>query len=478
MTTAVGAFVLTAGIVTQATDGRLAAGSSDQSFESVSTDSRTVGQGALFIALRGERFNGHAFVGDVIARGAAGVVIEASELSAVRDAIAAGGSTPVIVAVSDTLVALQALGQDVRRRSGARVVAITGSAGKTTTKEVTADLLASRYQVFRNKGNLNNHIGLPLSLLELRHGPDVAVVELGMNHAGEIRMLVGIAEPDVRVWINVGDAHIGHFGSREALADAKAEILEAATSSTVVVAAADDPLVMARVATFQGRVITFGEAGGAAVRATAIVDRGFDGTTAEVETSAGTLHLSVPLAGHAQLSNVLAAVAVAVEFQVPAASIENRVSALRPVARRGASTMLANGARLIDDSYNASPAAVRAMLAALGATPVLGRRIAVLGEMLELGASAHGLHAACGLTAATSGLDELVVVGGAAADGLVDGALAGGFPAEHIHRFADSASARDAVAALVGPRDIVLVKGSRGTRTDLIADHLIGRADA
>jgi len=474
----VGAFVLTAGIVTQATGGRLAAGRADQTFESVSTDSRTIGAGALFIALRGDRFDGHAFVGDVIARGAAGAIVDERELAAVRDALAASGSTAVLVGVPDTLVALQALGQDVRRRSGAKVVAITGSAGKTTTKEVTADLLASRYRVFRNKGNLNNHIGLPLSLLELRHGPDVAVVELGMNHAGEIRTLVGIAEPDVRVWINVGDAHIGHFGSREALADAKGEILEAATPSTVVVAAADDPLVMARVATFQGRVVTFGEARDATVRATTVVDRGFDGTTAEVATPAGRLHLSVPLAGRAQLSNVLAAIAVAIEFQVPGSSIENRVSALRAVARRGASVELPNGARLIDDSYNASPAAVRAMLATLGETPVMGRRIAVLGEMLELGASAHALHAACGLTAAPSGLDELVVVGGPAADGLVDGALAGGFPASHIHRFTDSASARDAVAALVGPRDIVLVKGSRGTRTDLIADHLLGRTGA
>jgi UDP-N-acetylmuramoyl-tripeptide--D-alanyl-D-alanine ligase len=477
VTTAVGAFVLTAGIVSQATGGRLAAGSADRPFESVSTDSRTVGAGALFIALRGERFDGHAFVADVLARGASGAVVEESAVAALGDIGVADGSA-AIVAVPDTLVALQALGQDVRRRSGARVIAITGSAGKTTTKEVTADLLASRYRVFRNKGNLNNHIGLPLSLIELRHGPDVAVVELGMNHAGEIRTLVGIAEPDMRVWINVGDAHIGHFGSREALADAKGEILEAATPSTVVVAAADDPLVMARVAKFPGRVVTFGEARDATVRATTIVDRGFDGTTAEVAAPAGTLHLSVPLAGRAQLSNVLAAVAVALELHVPVASIENRVSELHAVARRGASAALPNGARLIDDSYNASPAAVRAMLAALGETPVMGRRIAVLGEMLELGTAAHALHAACGLTAATSGLDELVIVGGPAADGLVDGALAGGFPVSHIHRFADSVSAREAVAALVGPRDLVLVKGSRGTRTDLIADYLLGRTGA
>jgi UDP-N-acetylmuramoyl-tripeptide--D-alanyl-D-alanine ligase len=384
----------------------------------------------------------------------------------------AGAIAAAVIVVPDTLAALQALARAIRRASGARVVAITGSAGKTTTKEVTADLLEARYRVFRTRGNLNNHIGLPLSLIELRHGPDVAVVELGMNHAGEIRALVAIAEPDVRVWTNVGDAHIGYFGSREAVAAAKAEILEAPQPGAVVVANADDPLVMRHAGSSAMRVVTFGEAAGADVRAADVVDRGYDGTTARVETPAGPLRLDVPLPGRAHLQNVLAAVAVAVELDVDRDLIRTRVASLRPVPRRGASMRLANGARVVDDSYNASPAAVQAAIATLAATAADGRRILVLGDMLELGAASPGLHRACGETAAAAGLDVVIAIGGADADAVAQGAMAGGLPAASVLRYPDSASAAPAVAALVRSGDLVLIKGSRGTRTDLVADRL------
>jgi UDP-N-acetylmuramoyl-tripeptide--D-alanyl-D-alanine ligase len=462
VTPIVSALVLTAGIVATATGGRLIAGASSREFHGVSTDSRTIAPGALFVALRGDRFDGHKFVAGALARGAAGVLASAP-VSAIAVAV---------ISVPDTLEALQRLGHDIRRRSGARVVAITGSAGKTSTKEVTAELLGTRYVVFRNRGNLNNHIGLPLSLTELAAGQDVAVVELGMNHPGEIRTLVGIAEPDVRVWTNVGDAHIGFFGSREAIARAKAEILERATPSTVVVANADDPLVMSHVGTFTGRRVTFGESPAADIRASQVVDRGFDGTTAEIVTPVGRAQFTVPLAGRAQLSNVLAATAVALEFKIPLEDVVARVKTLAPVARRGAITTLPSGARLVDDSYNASPAAVSMMLAALAATPTSGRRIAVLGEMLELGDQAIALHDASGRAAARAGVDVLVVIGGPPADGLAAGASAAGLDRSRIHRFADSASAAEPVARLVAPGDLVLVKGSHGTRTDIVADRL------
>jgi UDP-N-acetylmuramoyl-tripeptide--D-alanyl-D-alanine ligase len=456
--------VLTAGLVAEATGGRLASGAADRVCHSVSIDSRTIEPGALFIALRGDRFDGHDFVGDAIRRGAAAVLVS-------RAPGAADGAA--VIAVGDTLRALHDLARAVRRRSGAQVVAITGSAGKTTTKEVTAAFLSARYRVFRNQGNLNNHIGLPLSLLELRHGPEIAVVELGMNHPGEIRTLIGIAEPDLRVWTNVGDAHIGFFGTRAAVARAKAEVLEGATADTRLVANADDPLVMAHVGGFPGRLITFGEQARADVRATAVADHGFDGTECVVETAAGRLALAVTLPGRAQLQNVLAAVAVALEFGVPPAAIESRAADLRPVRRRGASTTTAGGVRVVDDSYNASPAAVRSMLLALAATRTTGRRLAVLGEMLELGGQARALHEDCGAAAAAARVDELVVVGGAAADGVADAARAAGMPADRVHRFATSAEAADAVADLAGPGDLVLVKGSRGTRTDVIVDRLL-----
>ena len=467
MTTAVGALALTADFVAHATGGRLISGNPRTVFENVSTDTRSLGAGALFIALRGERFDGHAFVPEAVGKGAGGLLVS--------DAVPAPGQAAVIQ-VPDTLLGLQKLAREVRRRSVARVVAITGSAGKTTTKEITAELLGARYRVFRNRGNLNNHIGLPLSLLELRHDVDVAVVELGMNHAGEIRTLVQIAEPDIRMWTNVGDAHIGFFGTREAVADAKAEILEHPTPGTVVVANADDDLVMAHVNRFVGRRITFGESREATVRASNIVDNGLEGSSADVETPAGRLRLTARLPGRAQMLNVLAGVAVAMELGVGVNAIQTRVESFRPLTRRGSMRTSPAGARVVDDSYNASPAAMRAMLAALAATPTSGRRIAVLGEMLELGASARALHADCGRAAASAHVDELVVVGGPAADGLAEGAEAAGVPRAHIHRFADSAAAASFVAPLVGPDDLVLVKGSRGTRTDVIVDRLMEAA--
>lgn len=464
MTAVVSAVTLSAALVARSTGGRLASGDPDRVFSRVSIDSRTLPSRALFVALRGERYDGHAFVDAAVAAGATGLVVD-------RPTPPVPGVS--IIVVGDTLDALQRIGRDVRRASGARVVAITGSAGKTTTKELTADLLSDRYRVFRNTGNLNNHIGLPLSLTGLADGFDVAVVELGMNHAGEIAALVDLAEPDVRVWTNVGDAHIGFFGSRDAIADAKAEILHAPTKDAVLVANADDALVMDRSRRWRGRTITFGEDRGADVRAARLDDHGFDGTRADIDTPAGPLSVSVQLSGRPQLSNALAAIAVATDFGVDPEAIARRLGAFRPVARRGAVTRLANGARVVDDSYNASPAAMQAMLATLAATPATGRRIAVLGEMLELGDVGHRLHEACGRAAAAAGLSDLVVVGGPVAQGIVDGAIAGGMTPSRVHRFAESAAAVEPVTRLVGPGDVVLVKGSRGTRTDVIVDGVI-----
>ena len=228
-----------------------------------------------------------------------------------------GSPRAVTIEVDDTLVALQELGRHMRRLSGASVVAITGSAGKTSTKEAAAEFLARRHTVYRNVGNLNNHIGLPLTLLELRSRPDVAVVELGMNHAGEISRLVELAEPDVRVWTNVGDAHVGHFASIEAIADAKAEVLERASEATRAVVNGDDPRVMARMKGFVGHVTTFGLGGHTTIRAVDVRDRGVQGTTARLVTPAGDADVSVPIPGRGPLMNVLAATGVALGYDVP-----------------------------------------------------------------------------------------------------------------------------------------------------------------
>jgi UDP-N-acetylmuramoyl-tripeptide--D-alanyl-D-alanine ligase len=219
---------LTLGRVAQTVGGTLQSGDPALPVGDVLTDSRSLRTGDVFVALKGPRFDGHSFVGEVLDRGAAGAIVEPDYDS--RRAGPAHRTRRGVIEVEDTLRALQDLAHGVRLAAETRVIAITGSAGKTTTKETIAEMLATRYRVVKNKGNLNNHIGLPLSLMQLRTRPDVAVMELGMNHAGEISRLVEIAEPDVRVWTNVGDAHLGFFASPDAIADAKGEILQRATA--------------------------------------------------------------------------------------------------------------------------------------------------------------------------------------------------------------------------------------------------------
>ncbi len=438
-------------------------GDAAREFGDVSIDSRTLAPGELYIAIRGERFDGANFAPAAIAAGAAGVVVPRGRGSDVRNA--------VVIEVSDTTRALQALARAVRRASGTKVVAITGSAGKTTTKEITAEFLAARHRVIRNRGNFNNHIGLPLSLMELRQRPEIAVVELGMNHAGEISTLIGVAEPDVRVWTNVGDAHLGFFASVDAIADAKAEILEGADASTRLVANADDDRVTARVASFRGRTVTFGIEREASVRASGVVDRGIDGIGARVTTPRGTVDIATPLVGRGNLANVLAAMAVAMDFDVPLDAMAARAATLQPARHRGEVVRLKSGVTVLDDSYNASPAATLRALDVLGRANA-ARRIAVLGEMLELGEHAVTRHQDVGRAAAKVNVDVLFTVGGDAALALGAAAVAAGLPRGRVRHFATSDEAAEAAAALVTRGDLVLVKGSRGVKTDRVVERL------
>jgi len=465
---------LTAAWVARAMSASIVSGDPARVFAGVSIDSRTIAPGELFIAIRGERFDGADFVPAALQAGAAGVVVPAGRGGPI--AAAAAPAAAAVLETDDTIAALQRLGRAVRRASGARLVAITGSAGKTTTKEMAAELLAARYRVTRNRGNLNNHIGLPLSLIALRRRPDVAVVELGMSRAGEIRTLVRLAEPDVRVWTNVGEAHLGFFESVDAIAEAKAEILEDAGPSSVLVANADDDRVMARASAFRGRVVTFGLDRPAAVHARRLVDRGVDGFTASVETPIGEVELATPLIGRGNAANLLAATAVAIELGVPLEAIAERARTLRPAPHRGEVVALRAGVVVIDDSYNANPTATRraidVLAAGRGGGRPAGRRVALLGEMLELGRQAVPLHEDVGRYAAAAAVDLLVAIGGEPARAIAAGAIAGGLPADAVRHFATSDEAASAIPALVRAGDLVLVKGSRGIRTDRIVERL------
>ena len=445
------------------------AGLPDVELGDISIDSRRIRPGDVFLAIRGNRLDGHDFIAEAIRRGAAGVIVSDTAAAPVTGA---NGIAPATIVVGDTTLALQSIARDVRRRSGAEVVAITGSVGKTTTKELTAAFIGTRHDVLRNDGNLNNHIGLPLSLLALRRRPDVAVVELGMNHAGEIHTLVGIAEPNVRVWTNVAEVHAESFASIEGIADAKAEILDGATARDRLVVNAGDTLAMKRIGGFPGSVTTFGVGTKADVRATDIEDRGIDGMRAAVETPAGGGSLSTRLIGAGQVANVVAAIAVALLFQVPVEAMLREAAAFAPPQRRGEVVRLAQGVTLVDDSYNSNPAALEQVLRSLGSDGGHRRRIAVLGEMLELGPRAPSLHRACGRLAVEAGFDVLVAVGGPAAGALAEGARAAGLGADSTITCRTSEEAAVLAAELVRAGDLVLVKGSRGVRADRVADRL------
>ena len=454
---------LSASTIAAAMNGRLVTGDDDRYVTGFSIDTRTLASGDLFFAIVAKR-DGHDFVGAASRRRAAGVVVS-------RPVALGDDSDAFVVEVADTTTALQDLARYVRRQSGAKVVAITGSAGKTTTKDTIAEFLGTKYRVVKNTGNLNNHLGLPLSLLELRHGAEVAVMELGMNHAGEIRTLVGVATPEVRVWTNVGEAHIGYFGSSDAIADAKGEILEQAAPDTLLIANADDPRVMARVAAFAGRTVTFGTAAGANVRAVDVEDLGLDGSRARLITPAGERPLSVPLLGRGHLMNVLSATATALELGIDLDAIVAAAAHLKPSSKRGAVLRLSKGVTVIDDSYNSSPSALQRSLEVI-ARSWAARRLAVLGEMLELGELSTELHQACGRAAAASRLWRLVTIGGEPARAMGEAAVASGMPRQAVMHFDTSAEAANAVAAIVSSGDVVLVKGSRGTRTDVVVERL------
>jgi UDP-N-acetylmuramoyl-tripeptide--D-alanyl-D-alanine ligase len=460
---------LTASEIAVAVNGRIVSGDTGRRIERWSIDTRSIAPGDLFVAIRGDRFDGHDFVAAALAAGAAGAVVTVAP--ALPEAGTAG-QAPLLIEVADTTRALQDGAREVRRRSGARVVAITGSAGKTTTKELTADFLGTMYRVFRNRGNLNNHIGLPLSLLELRSRPEVAVVELGMNHAGEIRTLVGIAEPDVRVWTNVGDAHLGFFASVDAMADAKAEVMDHARPADLLVFNADDDRISARARRFSGRTLSFGLSADAQVRASHVRHRGLSGMTATISTPAAEVELTTPLLGTGNLLNVLAATAVATEMGVALSAIGRRAATLKPAAHRGELLRLPGGVTLIDDSYNSSPAALEKSLEIVRMATGSARKIAVLGEMLELGAHADRLHEDSGRSAAEAELDLLIAVGGAPARLLAEAARAAGMRPPAVIHVPTSAEAADVAIQKIRPGDLVLVKGSRGIRTDTVVDRL------
>ena len=437
----------------------------------VSIDSRTVARGELFVAIHGPRHDGHKFVRAALEAGAMGAVVALERQAEFADPVRGR-----LFGVADTLAALQQLAQAVRARWGHRLAAVTGSAGKTTTKEILAALLAARFRVLKSEGNLNNDFGLPLQLLRLDEQDEAAVVELGMSHAGELRRLAEIARPDVGVVTCVAPVHLEFFASLNDIAAAKRELIEGlAGPESVAILNADDPNVAAFATAAPGRVMTFGFSHNANFRAENADLRGVQGSEFDFvgpEGLPGGTRLSLPLGGRHNVSNALAALAAASVWGIAASDAKEVFPRLQPAGMRGRLLRYDAGFSVIDDCYNSNPAALRAMIEPLLYTPASGRRILAAGEMLELGPTSPELHREAGRQAAvTCKLDWIIGVQGDAAS-LVDGAAAAGQPRERARFFASSAEAGEFLANLVKPGDLLLVKGSRGVKMERIVEAL------
>jgi len=420
-----------------------------------SVDSRTLRPGDLYFALRGPNHDGNAYVGEVLRKGAVGAVVD-------RDV---EGVTGAVLKVEDSLLALQRLASSARGEWGGDVVGVTGSAGKTTTKDVIAEMLSEGFKTAKTEGNLNNHVGLPLSLLRIDNQARIAVLEMGMNHAGEIRALAQIAKPNVGVVTNVGWAHIESFHSIDGIAAAKRELIESLPANGTAVLNADDPRVAAFTSAHKGPVVTYGESEEAVVRAED-VKVSEDGLTFRVDST----RFESPLTGRHSVSNLLAGISVAGIYGITPDRLTARVRSIQPTKMRG-ERLQHRGILVFNDCYNSNPDAARAMLAVLRDTPAR-RRIAVLGEMLELGRWAEPLHRDVGNYAAECGIDVLVGLRGAACY-MLDAAKRSGLRADAAFFFDDPVPAGQLVRSIAHPGDAVLFKGSRGVHVERALEQFL-----
>ncbi len=430
-------------------------GSGDTIITSISTDSRTIKPGELFVALRGENFDAHDFIQQVAGRGAAGAIIAQNALADLPGHFA-------VLRATDTLIAYQDLATNYRKSLPLKVLGITGSNGKTSTKDFAASILSRAFSVSKTQGNFNNHVGLPRTVLEANHSHDFAVWELGMNHPGEIRVLSRIAGADAAIITNIGIAHIEFMGSRQAIAQEKGALADSIDAQGFVVLNADDEFSAEIAGRTRGRVIFAGISGGS-VRAVD-VEQSSAGSEFTILEGAHRCRAQLPVPGSHMVQNALLAVAAARAFGL---SLEDCAAGLgsAPLTKARLQIRRINGVQFIDDSYNANPDSMKAALRTLIELEADGKRIAVLGKMGELGAESERGHREVGETAATLGVDYLIAIGDEAMAEAAQGA--GLENASAVH---DTSAAADLLSEIAGPGDLVLVKGSRSARTERVIE--------
>jgi UDP-N-acetylmuramoyl-tripeptide--D-alanyl-D-alanine ligase len=448
--------------VAKAVDGTLA-GPGNLTARGYSIDTRTLNPGDLFFAVKGPRFDGHDFLRQAVEKKAAGSIVEAGAIEP--------SSTFGVVRVKSTLEALQNLARFVRRQWGGPIVGVTGSAGKTTTKEMIAAVLAKKFTVMRSIGNFNNEFGLPLCLLRIERSQTIAVLEMGMSAKGEILRLASIAEPNEGVITNVNPVHLEFFDSIEGIAEAKAELLQGLVEPRIAYLNNDDSRVRAMADRFSGKVITYGIDSEATFRAHQVRDLGLGGSAFTVRYSGQDTDFVLPLLGQHNVANAVVAVAVGISHGISWDDVRAAIAGIKPEKKRGEVVRFSEGVDVIDDSYNSNPKALTEMIRFLGKLQGYKRKIVVAGEMLELGRTASDLHRSCGREAAMAGAALIIGVQGEARS-VLDGAREAGAAEAHLRFAADSAEAGEILAREVRKGDVVLIKGSRGVKLEQAMDTL------
>jgi len=439
----------------------------------ISLDTRSLRPGDLFIALRGDRFDGHNFVATALSRGAVGaIVLDSFDVSRV---VLKGGSKrpqPFILGVSDPLYAYQQLAAYHRSRFQIPVVAVTGSNGKTTTKEMVASVMASRWKILKTEGNLNNRVGVPQTLLRLNDRHKGAVIEMGVDNLGQTTRLCEITRPTIGIITNIGPDHLEFFGSMDVSAEAKAELLELLPHDGAAVLNADDSYYDYLAARARCRVVSFGFSSKADVRAMDVKSDGRHGTIFRLLLPGTVRHtlVHIRVQGEHNVTNALAAGAVGSILGLSGGVIAQGLSRFRPAAMRS-QVRVNQGVKLIIDCYNANPASMKAAVQLLAQTGAKRKKIAVLGDMLELGPNADQLHEEVGEFLARQGIDQLVACG-VLGRSLSRGARQAGLDSSRILEVPDARAAAAAVKKVVKPGDVVLIKASRGMKLELVADAL------
>lgn len=456
------------------------AGWARQGVRHLSLDSRSLREGDLFVAIEGDRCDGHEFVGKALSQGAVGAIVRDSfDISHLAMHRRVKRTKPFVFGVRDPIVAYQQLAAHHRTQFQIPLVAVTGSNGKTTTKEMVASVLAQRWTILKTEGNLNNRLGVPQTLFRLAARHEGAVIEMGVDNLGQTTRLCEIARPTIGVITNIGPDHLEFFGSLEGSAQAKAELLDLLPADGTAVLNADDPYYDYLAARAQCRVVSFGLSPKADVRADEMRSDGQNGTMFRLQLPGKRRHTPVHIRvqGEHNITNALAAAAVGMVLGVSGSVIAEGLSRFRPAAMRS-QVIVSRGVKIIVDCYNANPASMQAAVRLLAQTGVGKKTIAILGDMLELGPDAVRMHEEVGAYVAQHGVDRLVACG-TLGRSLAEGALRAGMEPRRVHTMADASEAAAAVGEFVNPGDVVLVKASRGMKLELVVDALqrTGRAN-